>query len=235
MVLLHRTGYLASAFVFLSPFHRHPSPPSWSTLSLFFPLFFVHKAIPRGNKSVSEGLLWKLTSLIESNEAWTQGGRQEKVSRLRTFNEYWIHDHHSLCFTHTHETADVSIRRNSPIGLKAIIISIEKCTYTIFPLGLDRSGYNRAKKKWNIYNSCCGAVESEIIDFFETVKRVAAVFVFCLVFSYTGLWSDSGAFIVAAKEPHISLRVGRDQNRAKKRVNIGLQMNANVALYLLNV
>lgn len=104
IVLLQQAGYLTTTLSFLSPFYHHPSPPSWSILFLFPLLFSVHKAISPGNKSVSEGLLWKLTSLIESNEAWTQGGRKEKVSRLRTFNEYWILDH-SLSFhrhTHTH-------------------------------------------------------------------------------------------------------------------------------------
>lgn len=45
------------------------------------PFLSAHKAIPSGNKSPSKGLLWKLTSLIESNEAWTQGETKEKVSR----------------------------------------------------------------------------------------------------------------------------------------------------------
>lgn len=80
-------------------------PPTTTTLS--FPPLRVHKAISRRNKSGSKGLLWKLASLIESNGARTQRGRKEKVSRLRTFNEYWIkHQHHSIYpttpHTHTH-------------------------------------------------------------------------------------------------------------------------------------
>lgn len=79
----------------------HPIHPS--SQLIYVVLLFVRKAISPGNKSVSKGLLWKLVSLIESNEAWTQAGREGKVSRLRTFNEYWIcQQHHSPFFTYTH-------------------------------------------------------------------------------------------------------------------------------------
>lgn len=79
----------------------HPIHPT--SQLIYVVLLFVRKAISPGNKSVSKGLLWKLASLIESNEAWTQAGREGKVSRLRTFNEYWIcQQHHSPFFTYTH-------------------------------------------------------------------------------------------------------------------------------------
>lgn len=108
---------------FPSSFCHHPPPPSWSVLVVFVPLLSAHKAISPGNKSSSECLLWKLASLIKSNGSRTQGGWKEKVSRLRTFNEYWIHQqNHSPSFTHAHKhknahtEPDVSIKRNSPIG-----------------------------------------------------------------------------------------------------------------------
>lgn len=87
------------SFFFLSPINCHPSPFQL-ILSFFLSLLSVHKAMPPGNKSVSEGLLWKLTSLIESNEAWTQGGRKRSADWEHLMNiESTIF---SLFLTNTH-------------------------------------------------------------------------------------------------------------------------------------
>lgn len=84
-----------------------PSPPS-SILS-------ICGCALRGGGSETEGLFWKLTSLIESNE-----GQKEKVSRLRHLLDEWMDPPTlSLCLRHTDKhTWDVLLGCNSPYCLQ---------------------------------------------------------------------------------------------------------------------